>query len=541
MLLLLVFLPLSGLAQDSLATDTGATDSAALAAKIAAIQGPSVPVVEAVVEDTARWDFLIGSGKYFTMMVFIALLVLLVLLFLFEFLFYRFLHFESAKLSPALPAPTERLYKTLRAFRKWGTLLIVLGGGIFFFWTAIRGTPLEGHVLEWMNLIVRWGHVVFAMAWIGASFYFVFLENSLNRTDNIRDELAGNLWAIHGGGFYYVEKYKIAPPKLPKHLHWFKWEAYITWISGFTLLIIVYYFNAKAMLVDPEVMDLAPGTAIAIGIGTLLVSWLVYDLLCKTPLVEQRRIFFFVMFAFIALLAFLLSQVFSSRAAYIHVGGVIGTLMAGNVFRIIIPSQRALVTAAENNEPLDPSLGKHAGLRSLHNNYFTLPVIFIMISNHFPSTYGNAAGWFILAGLTLASAGIKHYFNLKDQGRANYWLIPVSSAAIIALAFIASPRSAPKPEGANAGPVPFYEAYRIVTLRCQPCHAKYPTDTENATAPNGAMFDTPAQIVARKDEIYARSVVARTMPQGNKTNMTEEERATLGRWIEQGAKVGWEE
>ena len=239
--------------------------------------------------------------------------------------------------------------------------IFMVGMAIFTigFWIhhQIKGTPWEGHVNEWMNLVVRWAHVTFGVAWIGASFYFIFLENALYRGPGIREGLAGNLWAIHGGGFYYVEKYKVAPEKLPTHLHWFKWEAYITWISGISLLFVVYYFNASSLLVDKNVADISNGTAIAIGICTLLGSWFVYDLLCRSPLVESKPVFFFLMLGYITFIAFFLSQYLSSRAAYVHVGAVIGTMMAGNVWRVIIPSQKAMVKAAKEGKPVDPELG----------------------------------------------------------------------------------------------------------------------------------------------------------------------------------------
>src|SRR5689334_8249556 len=239
----------------------------------------------------------------------------------------------------------------------------------------VKGTPWEGHLSEWLNIVVRVMHITFGIAWIGASFYFVFLENALNRTENVRDELAGNLWAIHGGGFYYLEKYKVAPKEIPKHLHWFKYEAYFTWLSGLCLLFVVYYFNAKAMMIDTNVLEMSSAAAIAIGIGSFIVAWLIYDLLCKSPLVKNVLLFSVTGFAFFY------SQVFSARAAYIHFGAMLGTLMVANVFFIIIPSQKAMVKAAKEGKPLDPSLGKKALARSLHNNYFTLPVLFVMVSN----------------------------------------------------------------------------------------------------------------------------------------------------------------
>ncbi len=421
--------------------------------------------------------------------------------------------------------------------------IFMVGMSIFIigFWIhhQIKGTPWEGHVNEWMNLVVRWAHVTFGVAWIGASFYFIFLENALYRGPGIREGLAGNLWAIHGGGFYYVEKYKVAPEKLPTHLHWFKWEAYITWISGISLLFVVYYFNASSLLVDKNVADISNGTAIAIGICTLLGSWFVYDLLCRSPLVESKPVFFFLMLGYITFIAFFLSQYLSSRAAYVHVGAVIGTMMAGNVWRVIIPSQKAMVKAAKEGKPVDPELGRHAGLRSLHNNYFTLPVLFIMISNHFPSTYGNTLNWAVLGALTLISAGVKHYFNLKDKGEKSPLLIPAATLGLMMVFFFTAPRqpSAADKGAQNQEKVAFYQVYQTMVRRCTPCHSANPIDDVNRIAPNGIVFDTPEQIKAQADRIMVRAVVTKTMPQNNKTQMTDEERELIGRWIAQGANL----
>lgn len=437
-----------------------------------------------------------------------------------------------------LHARLSKFLKITRSIRKIFVLVMLVFIAGFWIFQLIKGTPWEGHVNEWMNLIVRWTHITFGVAWIGASFYFIFLENALYRGPGIREGLAGNLWAIHGGGFYYVEKYKVAPKKLPAHLHWFKWEAYITWISGISLMFVVYYFNASSLMVDKNVADISNGTAIAIGISTLVLSWFIYDLLCKSPVVENKPLFFFVMLAFLTLIAFFLTQWLSARAAYIHVGGVIGTLMAGNVWRTIIPSQKAMVKAAEENKPVNPELGRHSGIRSLHNNYFTLPVLFIMVSNHFPSTYGNTLNWAVLGALTLVSAGVKHYFNLKDKGEKNPFLLPAATIGMMAVFLFTAPRasSSENTGGGNQGKVEFYQVYQIMTRRCTSCHSANPTDDVNLVAPNGIMFDRPDQILNQKGRILLRAVITKTMPQNNKTEMTEEERNLIGRWIEQGGK-----
>lgn len=405
----------------------------------------------------------------------------------------------------------------------------------YLVYIAIKGTSMQGHVMEWLNLMVRWFHVVAGVMWIGASFYFIFLENNLNRTDGVRDELAGNLWAIHGGGFYFLEKYKVAPKEIPKNLHWFKYEAYFTWMSGFALLWVVYYMDAKAYLLDPSVADISTSTGIGIGIATLVFGWIIYDFMCKSPLVKNTRMFGIIGMVLLVLVSYGLTQVFSGRAAFIHVGALIGTIMAWNVYFVIIPSQRALVKAAVTGKPLDATLGQKAGQRSLHNNYFTLPLIFIMISNHFPSTFGHGYNWVILMVITLASAGIKHYWNLLERGVKTKYILPVSVVALISLALVTSP--AFEDAADLAIPTSFQEVQPIIESRCVQCHSANPSDDVWKAAPNGVMFDTPEQIQIMADKIMTRAVRSKSMPQGNKTNMTDEERKVLKRWILQGAKL----
>ncbi len=446
----------------------------------------------------------------------------------------------SAKLK-LYPEVTEQSYRLeaqinyVRQLRKvilYVAPIFLIGVLVYYF---VKDTPMEAFVMEWLNLLVRWIHVVVGIMWIGASFYFIFLENNLNRTEGIRDELAGNLWAIHGGGFYFLEKYKVAPKVLPKHLHWFKYEAYFTFLSGFTLLTVVYYMDAKSFLIDPQVADISTLTAVTIGVLTLAVGWILYDMLCSSSLVKKPILFGIVGFALLAGISYFLMQTLSSRAAYIHVGALIGTIMAGNVYFIIIPAQKELVKSAVLGRPLDPTLGKKAGERSLHNNYLTLPVIFIMISNHFPSTYGHAWHWGILMVIMLASAGIKHYWNLLERGQKTRFILPVSVVALISLALITSPLSDSLAE--DAAPVPFAQVNTIIQKRCIQCHSIMPTDEQWNLAPNNVMFDTPEQIQTMADRIMVRAVRTQTMPQGNKTKMTEAEREKIKNWILQGANI----
>ena len=414
----------------------------------------------------------------------------------------------------------------------------------FFFWAvlvgflayvAVAGTPMYGYVMEWLNLAVRWTHVIAGIMWIGASFYFIFLENNLNRTHGLRDELAGNLWAIHGGGFYYVEKYKVAPKVIPAHLHWFKYEAYFTWLSGFALLFIVYYADARSFMIDPTVADLSPAVSVGIGIGSLILGYVIYDRMCSSKLILNQGRFALVGMVVLGVMTYTLTHLLSGRAAFIHVGAIIGTIMVGNVFFTIIPSQKALVRAAKTGQPLDETLGKKAGQRSLHNNYLTLPVVFIMISNHFPSTFGHSWNWLILMVMVVSSAGIKHYWNLLDRDVKRTWVLVVSILALVFMSVAVSPAFEDSLDAAI--PASFEEANAVIQARCVQCHSANPTDEQWPNAPNGVMYDTPEQIIAMSDKIMTRAVRTKTMPQGNKTGMTDEERTVLKRWILQGAKT----
>lgn len=416
----------------------------------------------------------------------------------------------------------------------YALIIICIAAMLFLAWSLMKGGLLEGHFMEWLNIIVRLAHITFGIAWIGASFYFVWLENALNRNKNVRDELAGNLWAVHGGGFYYLEKYKVAPKEIPKDLHWFKYEAYFTWLSGFCLLFVVYYFNAQAFLIDKNVLDISPLAAVSIGISSFAVAYIIYVLLCKTPLVKKGMWFALVGFVIATAFAIFYTKVFSARAAYIHFGAMLGSIMAANVFFTIIPAQKAMVKAARENKPLDPMLGKNAGLRSLHNNYFTLPVLFVMVSNHFPSTFGFKYPWMILMIITLGTAGVKHWLNLRERGQLSIWVLPVSVLILFAAAYI----SAPKPMDTSCKTaVPFSEVNSIIEKRCKSCHSLHPTDDVFKAPPNGVVYETPSDIVKLKDKIMQRVVITKTMPQNNKTNITEEERQTIGCWIQQGTKV----
>ena len=394
---------------------------------------------------------------------------------------------------------------------------------------------MPAYVLDWLNLVLRWTHVTVAIAWIGTSFYYIALDYALEPPVAPSSQaVGGEAWEIHGGGFYRVEKFRVAPEALPKHLHWFKWEAYWTWISGFSLLVVLYYLQAPAFLVDPNVADLNPLVAVAISLAILAVSWHVYDGLCRL-IGDHDRLFALVISLVIAAAAFGSSHLFSPRAVYIQVGAMIGTWMVANVLFVIIPGQRELVAAKLAGREPDPAPGVLGKQRSVHNNYFTLPVLFAMLSNHFPMTYGHPAGWLILLVLMGLGAWVRHFFNLRHQGRV-VWAIPASAAAgVAALAVAIAPRTTPQPP--TAGGVRFAQVQAIVSQRCVPCHSATPTNAAVSAAPKGIMFDTPRQIEARTADIYQQAVVTKNMPLGNATGMTQPERDTLAAWIEQGAPL----
>ena len=390
---------------------------------------------------------------------------------------------------------------------------------------------IDPYANEWLDLLVRWLHVIAAIAWIGASFYFIALDNHLrppkDEADNERG-VGGEAWEIHGGGFYQVQKYRVAPRTLPEPLHWFKWEAYTTWLSGFALLIVLYYVNANTYLIDRSVADLRPWQAIGISVALLAAAWLVYDGLCR--LIPNDLALAAVLLVLVTLAAWGVSHLFSGRAEYIQIGAMLGTMMAGNVVFVIIPAHWELVRAKQAGREPDAAAGLRAKQRSIHNNYLTLPVVFTMISNHFPITYGHSYSWLILVALLVIGAWVRHFFNLRQTGR-NAWWIPVTAALAIAGLAVAI-----RPHSSSGGtPVPFTRIDAIVEARCVPCHSVRPTKVDSA--PMGIVFDTPQQIAAQASLIEQVAVQTKVMPLGNQTGMTQAERDTLGAWINQGAKT----
>jgi uncharacterized membrane protein len=393
---------------------------------------------------------------------------------------------------------------------------------------------LDAYTTDWLNLLARWLHVIAAIVWIGSSFYFIALDNHLRPPKDERDAeegVGGEAWEVHGGGFYNVRKYRVAPRVLPDTLYWFKWEAYTTWLSGFALMIVLYYLNADTYLIDPDVADLSVGAAVSISIGLLAAAWLVYDGLCRV-LAARPLVLASVLLALVTLAAWGISHLFSGRAVYLQIGAMLGTMMVGNVFFVIIPAHRELVRAKQEGREPDPAANERGKLRSVHNNYLTLPVVFTMLSNHFPFTYGHSYAWLILVVLLVLGAWIRHFFNLRHAGRT-VWAIPVTSAiAIAVLAILIRPQNE---SSAGTASVPFTTVAGIVDRRCSACHSAHPTKVD--TAPLGIELDTPKEIRSYADAIRQQAVDTHTMPLGNVTGMTEAERALLGRWIAQGAKI----
>ena len=383
------------------------------------------------------------------------------------------------------------------------------------------------YLLDWISLSLKLFHIVVGIAWIGASFYFNWLENKLNRAGN-RDEIAGHLWAVHGGGFYYLEKYKKYPENLPEPLHWFKWEAYFTWISGILLFSVIYYFNASTYLLSSD-SSMLPAYGVALSLLGLVIIWFVYDLLCKSKLVDKPIIFIGILFLIITLSAYLYSDIFNPRAVYIQIGSMIGTIMVANVFFVIIPVQKKLVAACIDKTQVSTELGLKGYIRSRHNNYFTLPVVFTMISIHYPGVYSDSYGWLVLIAIMGILVLIRHYFNLRGVGQATNSLIGLIILAIIVLVFTLSP-SQNKPEIQEK--VSMSEVKSIIDRRCASCHSDNPTDDVFVVAPSGFVLNTEEQIIASKDIIYQRTVATNSMPFNNKTNMTEAERDKLKIWYE---------
>jgi uncharacterized membrane protein len=396
---------------------------------------------------------------------------------------------------------------------------------------------MEAHLIETLGMLLRWLHVIAGIAWIGSSFYFVWLDNSLDPpepgSEAERKGVSGELWAIHGGGFYNPQKYAVAPSSLPDKLHWFKWEAYTTWLSGTALLVIVYWMRAQAMMVDPSLASLTSAQAVGIGIASMVVSWFVYDLLCRTPLGRHNAAMGVVVFGLLTLLAWELSRTLGGRAAYIHVGTSIGTIMAANVLFVIIPGQKRMVAAMRAGLKPNPIDGIRGKQRSVHNNYFTLPIVFIMISNHYAATYSHPQAWAILALIGGAGVLIRHFFNRKTKGHYS-WQYLVGAAVLLGITTVwTAPHIQALPP--VTGAVTFDRVKGIVGQRCIVCHSQTPTFTGITQPPAGVILTSDSGIIQNAQRIYQQVVVTRIMPLGNATQITDEERAVIAAWVTSGA------
>ena len=392
---------------------------------------------------------------------------------------------------------------------------------------------MEGYILEWLNLLGRWVHLITGIAWIGASFYFVWLDNHLETPANADDRergVGGELWAVHGGGFYNAQKYTNGVPSMPPNLHWFKWEAYTTLITGAFLMALIYWYQAEIYLIDPNVMALSKPVAIILGVLTLVVGWLGYDALCKSRLGQRENLMALVLIVGLTIISWGLCQLFSGRGAYMHFGAMLGTIMVANVFFVIMPGQRAMVVASSAGQQPDPIHSVRAKQRSVHNTYFTLPVLFVMISNHYAMTWGHEYNWLILIAMSVAGALIRVHFVKAHFGKPSP--IPMGVAILILIGIVTaiapSPRAAPD---SSVAVVTLEEAHAIVEARCTSCHATDPTQPGFSAPPKGVILETPEQTLAQAATIHQQVVVTKAMPIANLTGITDEERATLDRWF----------
>jgi uncharacterized membrane protein len=403
------------------------------------------------------------------------------------------------------------------------------------------------YLLDWAGLLVRWLHVIAGVAWIGASFYFVWLDNHLQplADDEHADSgVAGELWAVHGGGFYRSRKYRVAPPVLPPTLHWFYWEAYTTWLSGFALLCLLYFLRAQAHLIDPAVLPMAKPEAVLVALVALIASWFVYDGLCRSPLGRRPGALSITLAVSIAGLAWTLCHIFSGRGAFMLFGSALGTLMVANVLFVIIPGQRELVLAKKAGREPDAAPGLRGKQRSVHNTYFTLPVIFVMISNHYAMTYGARYNWLVLIAMSVAGACIRAWFVARHKPSQSQGVVGAAPAvigllALVAVIFALSPWSAGnaalsiRSTAASGLPADSEHVQHIIEQRCVPCHVSNPTQPGFIAPPNGLVFDTMDQVSAHLPQIQ-QQLATRAMPLGNLTHLTDDERTLVLVWIDRG-------
>ena len=399
---------------------------------------------------------------------------------------------------------------------------------------------LEIAYADWLSLIFRWLHVIAGISWIGTSFYFIFLDLSLRKHANLPEGVGGESWNVHGGGFYLMRKYTVAPAELPKELHWFKYEAYFTWISGFALLAIIYYWGAESYLIDKAVLDLTQTEAVLTNVGFLAAGWIIYDLLCRSPFSSHPLLLSAAVFVLIAFSAYFLTHLFSGRAAFVHVGAMVGSIMVGNVFLIIIPNQKKVVKSLLAGEEPDPRLGEQGKHRSTHNNYLTLPVILMMISQHYPMLYDNDNSWLVVTLILLVGGTIRHFFNLMPTGRpimSLRWQWPAAAVMMALLIVYLSWQPAEDPYAKVSVPSAG-DVVAIAQASCASCHAVKTTDPNVEKAPGGVMLETAADLRKHSARVLKQTVRSKAMPLGNKTKMTDAERKALGAWIRAGMPDG---
>ncbi|MBW9108024.1 urate hydroxylase PuuD [Paraburkholderia phenoliruptrix] len=395
---------------------------------------------------------------------------------------------------------------------------------------------MEGFITDWLNLAIRWFHVVAAIAWIGESFYFVALDNSLKppQDPNQRKRgVFGELWHVHGGGFYNMQKYTVAPPEMPDDLHWSKWPSYTTWLSGFGLFTVLYLFSPSTYLIDKNVLDMGPVVAVASALGFLAAGWIVYDSLCRM-LGNKDKVLGICVGVYVLIAAWLACHIFAGRAAYLIMGAMLATIMSANVFFVIIPGQRKMVDAMLKGDTPNPIYGKRGKQRSVHNTYFTLPVVFAMLSNHYAMTYTHPYNWAVLVVIMLGGALIRQFFVMRHRGQV-LWYLPLAGIALMFGAlFWTMPRPVvPQAQAANAPTVKLADIAPVLQQRCAACHSAHPTMM--GSAPAGVMLDTPDEISQNAQRIYQQAVTLKAMPLGNVTHMTDDERMKIAAWFEGGA------
>jgi uncharacterized membrane protein len=391
---------------------------------------------------------------------------------------------------------------------------------------------------DWVNFLVRWTHLIAGISWIGSSFYFMWLDASLEAPAEPSEKIEGELWMVHSGGFYQVQRRRIGPGSMPKTLHWFKYEALFTWLTGFFLLGWIYYLNGGAYLVDPTVLRISSAQATGLSLGLISVSWIVYDLLWNSLGRKWPGAATVVSLLGVAGLAFVLCAVFSGRGAFIHLGAIFGTIMVANVWMRILPSQQKMIDATARGERPDFTLSGYAKRRSVHNSYMTFPVLLMMVSNHYPMAYGSHSRAVVLVLLVVFGMAVRHVMIGKNE-LARKASVPGAVAALLALGFLtAQPAPPAAATPADLGPpVHFSQAHAIITSRCLACHSEHPADPTFGPMPGGVSFETVDRIHALATRIKDRAVITKTMPMLNKTGITEEERTLLGRWVDQGARI----